>query len=356
MLKISVIVPIYNVENYIHRCIDSILAQTFTDFELILVDDGSPDNCGKICDEYAKKDSRINVIHKENGGLSSARNAGLDIASGDYIVFVDSDDYVEKELLETGVSILRKNSGVLVSFGFLTEGENNGKKKEFVGYLPTNVEFKTNKEKALFIINEICDYRIPWSAWSKFYSREIIEKYKLRFADNRMIFAEDFYFSLCYFSFVNKIISIKKPMYHYITRDNSIMGKDVKKRNTSRFEKLAESVYCFYSDNKDSSYMMKYFPLLYYKIINHALTMDLKLDNVSNYIESKTIMQNEIKNMKLFRSNINKAWKIRKYLHNDYTLDFVHEERISMLKYFGDSNKISYKVRNKLISFKCFRG
>ena len=102
--------------------------------------------------------------------------------------------------------------------------------------------------------------------------------------------------------------------------------------------------------------MMKYFPLLYYKIINHALTMDLKLDNVSNYIESKTIMQNEIKNMKLFRSNINKAWKIRKYLHNDYTLDFVHEERISMLKYFGDSNKISYKVRNKLISFKCFRG
>ena len=121
MLKISVIVPIYNVENYIHRCIDSILAQTFTDFELILVDDGSPDNCGKICDEYAKKDSRINVIHKENGGLSSARNAGLDIASGDYIVFVDSDDYVEKEIadskaeehynnIKSNIELLEKNN------------------------------------------------------------------------------------------------------------------------------------------------------------------------------------------------------------------------------------------------------
>ena len=97
---ISVIVPVYKVEKYIHRCIDSILAQTFTDFELILVDDGSPDCCGSICDEYAKKDSRVTVIHKKNGGLSDARNAGLDFAMGDYILFVDSDDYIDADLLE----------------------------------------------------------------------------------------------------------------------------------------------------------------------------------------------------------------------------------------------------------------
>jgi len=89
--KISIIVPVYKVEPYLRKCIDSILAQTFTDFELILVDDGSPDGCGKICDEYAKKDNRILVIHKSNGGLSSARNAGLEIAKGEYIGFVDSD-------------------------------------------------------------------------------------------------------------------------------------------------------------------------------------------------------------------------------------------------------------------------
>ena len=94
MCEVSIIVPIYNVEKYLPRCIESILAQTFTDFELILVDDGSPDRCGEICDYYKKKDKRVKVIHKENGGLSSARNAGINIAIGDYIGFVDSDDYI----------------------------------------------------------------------------------------------------------------------------------------------------------------------------------------------------------------------------------------------------------------------
>ena len=110
MAKISVIVPVYNVEKYIHRCVDSILNQTFTDYELILVDDGSPDNCGKICDEYAEKDSRIHVIHKENGGLSDARNAGIDWAfknsNCEWITFIDSDDWVHPRYLEalyTGV-------------------------------------------------------------------------------------------------------------------------------------------------------------------------------------------------------------------------------------------------------------
>lgn len=91
---VSIIVPVYNVENYLNECIDSILAQTYKNFELYLVDDGSPDNCGTICEEYAKKDDRIKVIHKQNGGLSDARNAGIDKAKGDYITFVDSDDYV----------------------------------------------------------------------------------------------------------------------------------------------------------------------------------------------------------------------------------------------------------------------
>ena len=94
MRTISVIVPVYKVEPYINHCVDSILAQTYRDFELILVDDGSPDNCGKICDEYAKKDSRVKVIHKVNGGVSSARNMGLDNAKGEWITFIDADDYV----------------------------------------------------------------------------------------------------------------------------------------------------------------------------------------------------------------------------------------------------------------------
>ena len=96
MPKISIIVPVYKVEKFLPKCIDSILSQTFTDFELILVDDGSPDNCGKICDEYAHKDDRVVVVHKLNEGVSIARNKGLDVAKGEYILFCDSDDFVSK--------------------------------------------------------------------------------------------------------------------------------------------------------------------------------------------------------------------------------------------------------------------
>lgn len=100
MPEVSIIVPVYKVEPYLNKCVDSILAQTFTDFECILVDDGSPDSCGKICDEYVQKDSRVKVIHQENQGLSAARNSGLDMASGAWIVFVDSDDWIEPDAVE----------------------------------------------------------------------------------------------------------------------------------------------------------------------------------------------------------------------------------------------------------------
>ena len=110
MPKISVIVPVYNVEKYLRKCIESILNQTFREFELILVDDGSTDSSGKICDEYALKDSRIKVIHKENGGASSARNAGLDVAKGEYIGFVDSDDWIEMDMYGELYRLIKENN------------------------------------------------------------------------------------------------------------------------------------------------------------------------------------------------------------------------------------------------------
>ena len=106
---VSIIVPIYNVEQYISKCIESILAQTYRDFELILVDDGSPDMCGTICDEYARTDSRVYVIHQENKGLSAARNAGISLAKGEYISFIDGDDYVEKDFFERIIRNRRLN-------------------------------------------------------------------------------------------------------------------------------------------------------------------------------------------------------------------------------------------------------
>lgn len=116
---ISVIVPVYNVEKYLHKCINSILNQTYKNLEIILIDDGSTDNSGKICDEYALKDNRIKVIHKENGGLSSARNAGLDICSGDYIGFVDSDDYIAEDMYEYLYVNLKKIMRMLLCVIFI---------------------------------------------------------------------------------------------------------------------------------------------------------------------------------------------------------------------------------------------
>lgn len=117
MIRFSIIVPVYNAEQYIRKCIDSILAQTFTEFELILVDDGSPDECGKICDEYQKKDSRIKVIHKQNGGQSSARNIALEFANGEYVCFVDSDDYVDENMLMDIDSEIKTNESEVIIFG-----------------------------------------------------------------------------------------------------------------------------------------------------------------------------------------------------------------------------------------------
>ncbi|MBQ9782222.1 MAG: glycosyltransferase family 2 protein [Clostridia bacterium] len=115
---ISVIVPVYNVQKYLPRCIESILNQSYKDIELILVDDGSPDNTGEICDYYAKKDSRVVVIHKENGGVSSARNAGLNIAKGKFINFVDSDDYIPNDSLENLINLQKENDADLVCCTF----------------------------------------------------------------------------------------------------------------------------------------------------------------------------------------------------------------------------------------------
>ncbi len=121
---ISIIIPVYNVERYLRECIDSIIAQTYKNLEIILVDDGSSDKSGEICDEYSKKDSRIKVIHKKNGGLSDARNVALDIAKGDYIGFIDSDDYIEKDMFQILYNLAEEYNAEISSISFYKMLEN----------------------------------------------------------------------------------------------------------------------------------------------------------------------------------------------------------------------------------------
>lgn len=222
MCRVSVIMPVYQVEAYLARCLDSVLAQTFTDFELILVDDGTKDGCPAIMADYAARDSRIRQIHKENGGLSSARNAGLDIATGEYIAFIDSDDYVEPTLLEDTVRAADESGAELVLFNYRLVDDAG----EHEPYLPMADEVIDLKK--LGMANYFYGYWMPYrhgqEAWCRLYRRDIIEKHGLRYAPNKEVFAEDTLFSAMYLFHVNKIAALSKAYVCYVQRGDSLMG------------------------------------------------------------------------------------------------------------------------------------
>lgn len=212
MPKLSVIVPVYKVESYIHQCIDSILNQTFTDFELILVDDGSPDKCGEICDKYAKKDSRIKVLHKENGGLSDARNFGIDVAKGDYITFVDSDDDIDRNMYQDMVCHLEKNNlDIICCDTYLVRGN----KKKFKPRYDSDKIF--NKNEAII---EVLNGTLDNAAWNKIYKRYLFEN--IRYPKGRIY--EDVATTYKLFYLANKIGYLKKPYYFYYKRKGSIVA------------------------------------------------------------------------------------------------------------------------------------
>ncbi len=246
MPKISIIVPVYKVEKYIHKCIDSILSQDFTDFEVILVDDGSPDNCGKICDEYASKDSRVKVIHKENGGLSSARNAGIDIATGDYIGFVDSDDYISADMYSKMYISAVENSADIVACNLVHEYERTEKK-------PNKLKVFSKEQNDLILDNYkgmeclLLRRYFDNAAWNKLYLRALFTG--VRFPEGRLF--EDIFTVYKLFSKASKVIYIHDPLYYYLQRYESIMGQKFSNKKLDRIHASFER-YNFISLNYPS--------------------------------------------------------------------------------------------------------
>ena len=211
MSMVSIIVPIYNIEGYIRECIDSILAQTYPDFELILVDDGSPDNCGRICDEYAEKDVRIKVIHKENGGLTSARNAGLSVAKGDWIMHVDGDDWIEPDMIESLIEAAKATEADLVFGDFMKYGP-------YAGYykLPTwSIDKKDSMSRYIaYMMTTI---------WGSIAKRSLYTEHCLKSPDG-VSYCEDFHLIVRLCHFAKKIVNVHRPFYHYRYRPTSIMS------------------------------------------------------------------------------------------------------------------------------------
>lgn len=218
----SVIVPIYNIEKYLCRCIDSVLAQTFGDYELILVDDGSPDNCPAICDEYAKKDARIKVIHKENGGLVSARQAGIKEAVGDYVFHLDGDDAICDDALESAYQIISEMHPDIVSFSY--RRYINGEIGEVVDDLVEEGLYnKSEIEGRIYpkLLSDESMKNLFYFLWGKAIKRELATKHQLKV--NRAIsLGEDLSCSVpCYLE-ANTVYMSRKVVYLYTIRNDSL--------------------------------------------------------------------------------------------------------------------------------------
>lgn len=212
---ISIIVPVYNMENYLSVCVDSILAQTYTNLEIILVNDGSKDSSAQICDNLAKKDGRIRVIHKENGGLSSARNAGLDIATGEYIGFVDSDDSIKPNMFEVlYTNLVESDSDISVcKFSNCTDQRDDGT----VDNSPETLMIFSNTEA---LENIFIGRHFVGHAWNKLFKAETVKD--LRFFEELRNF-EDVPFSVAAMLRVKKVCFTQKRLYNYLIRQGSIL-------------------------------------------------------------------------------------------------------------------------------------
>ena len=202
---ISIVVPVYKVEKFLEKCIDSIINQTYKNLEIILVDDGSPDNCGKICDEYAKKDKRIKVIHQQNGGLSAARNTGITKATGKYISFIDSDDYIEKDYIELLYTTI-KQSKADIAIGSHTVIYDTGTKLQKATGEKSILKPKEVLERILY------DNNIDYSAWAKLYKIELFTN--IKYPEGRLF--EDAATTYKLIDISKKIAVNSKSIYNYI--------------------------------------------------------------------------------------------------------------------------------------------
>lgn len=229
---VSVIVPIYNVEKYLEKCVTSIRNQDYTNLEIILVDDGSPDACPQLCDAYAKADKRIRVIHKKNGGLSDARNAGIRVATGDYLAFIDSDDYVDPAFVSTLLHEAQRQDADIVACSLQRVYDDK------TVFPPKWVDEATfsNIEGIRDILSSpsLCDVM----AWNKLYKKELFTKTGILYPVGKV--HEDMFTTYKLFYAAQKICFVNKPLYYYVQREGSIINQGFNKKRLHAVEATGE--------------------------------------------------------------------------------------------------------------------
>lgn len=306
-ILVSIIVPVYNVEQYLCKCIDSIITQTYKKIEIILIDDGSSDSSGIICDEYALKDSRIIVIHKENGGLSSARNAGLDVAIGDYVMFVDSDDFVEPDFCEVPLKIAKEKNVDIVSFGYCrlyADGQ--------------IIETKTSNPRSLSKaegINQLITKSdvIHNYTWNKFYNKNLFKE--IRFPIGK--YYEDQATTYLLFHKASSIYVIDNILYNYIYRSSSISAdwnkpKSIIDRFSIWLERL-DFIKEFYPDSTN---------IQINQLVNEAMKGFFRFVGIPKYRKSVSTFSSFMDNYQDLIIQLRKDKYIRLYYFNKYLFYF----------------------------------
>ena len=286
---LSVIIPVYNAEKHLDRCIESIANQTYTNLEVILVDDGSPDNSGAICDEWAKKDDRIKVIHKPNGGVSSARNAGLDAATGEYIAFADSDDWLSIDAYSKCMSEAAASDADLVVFGYETHLSFGNTKTSMDCNMFTRYEYKEN-------IARYISTGVGFNAvWNKVFRARIINDYNIRF-DETMHINEDGIFNCRYFTAAGHIKCIPDILYHY-DMTNSVATSKGRVDYLPQGKRFAQAMidavqskglYGFASEAINSWYQsMLYTHIMFVLLPNDNISDNIRIDALTQLYNSR---------------------------------------------------------------------
>lgn len=288
---VSVIIPVYNIENFLEECIASVRYQTYSKVQIILIDDGSRDDCAQICDQCAAKDSRIQVIHKENGGLSSARNVGIENAFGEYLYFLDGDDYIEKDLIEKAVITLEKRHSDMCIFKADQMQENHsvpfGKTFEY-----GEIAWKTDAECFDFLTKHYLNYEYGWEAWSYVIRKKVVDNFAIRFINEREVFAEDMLFSMSYLLCAKSISLITDVLYHYRLRDGSLMDEKNRRIQFTEFDLLCRAFYAFIQKTGRNRYFLCRFYIIY------AIIMKRHYDWMSCLYSTEKIMPYMLKGSK----------------------------------------------------------
>lgn len=293
--KVSIILPIYGVEKYLSRCMESVLNQTMKDIEIIMVDDGSPDSCPQLCDKYALMDNRVKVIHKGNGGLGYARNSGLEIASGEYVAFLDSDDFVDLNAYETlynaAVSV---GADAVFADSYVECPDGKWEKRQFAKSEKL-IEGKALQEFTLDMIaggeGVKADRPYPMSVWRLIYRRDVIEKYQIHFLSEREVVSEDLPFQVDFFLHANNVLLLPYTFYHYCLNGASLTStfKDVK---YGRFKKLYRILKENVKGQKGGSLRADRFLIYYtrYHIMDmlKASFYDNKISHVKHIVNDET--------------------------------------------------------------------